>query len=133
MLAMLLGLRGCTAIGPMPAAADVAAAGLSRWVGRKQQAMVNEIGPPLACPPHCKCSSTGKRAGQQALYCVWPHRGPLLWPEGLQSCHPSTGPSGHLCAWPAATYDRIAVPSGCQWHTLGESKSGPYRRKQSVA
>ena len=95
MLAMLLGLRGCTAIWLMPAAA-VAAAGLSRWLGWKQWEMAKGIRPkqgfarhaptpPYPTPPpphtphpHCECSHTGRRVGQQVKHCVQPHHNQLL-------------------------------------------------------
>ena len=98
MLAMLLGLRGCTAIRLIPAAA-VAAAVLSRWVGWKQWEIGKGIRPkqgfarhaptpptsltphtPTSTPPHphCECSHTGRRVGQQVKHCVQPHQNQLL-------------------------------------------------------
>ena len=163
MLAMILGLRGCTAIRLIPAAAVAAAESVggleAMGNGKRYQAQarlrpacpdtphiphtphphIYTPTPALRMQPHwqqswpagqalCPASpepTSGWAAGgfysasgswigyPQCLYLV--RCGLWCWPAGLKSCHQSAGPSchadwpsctwgpsGHMCAWPAA-------------------------------
>ena len=98
MLAMLLGLRGCTAIWLMPAAA-VAAAGLSRWVGWKQWEMGKGIRPKQGfarhapTPPH----PTPHLHTPTSALRMQPHW-QESWPAGQALCPASPEPTSGWAA-----------------------------------
>ena len=130
MLAMILGLRGCTAIRLIPAAA-VAAAVLSRWVGWKQWEMGKGIRPkqgfarhaptpPTSLTPHTPTSTPPHPHTPTPALRMQPHW-QESWPAGQALCPASPEPTSGWAAggFYSASGSWIGYPQ-CLW-----SKGGP--------